>query len=322
MKRKIETILLVLVIAALTAYLILQKTGKSHYRLPELPRIDKGEITRITIEKGGSEFTLERDGDRWRILPGGYGADGGAVHSMLETLAGLRLTAMASTSESYAPYGLQEDERVEVRAFKGDDLLLSMDIGKAAPSHRHTFVKLAGDGRIYHAEKYFRSFFDEDPSALREKQVLKIDEEVSEIILTAVGKKSLHLFRTTAAAGGNPDQAQAASGGGEGAQEGLRWESSDGKPVKEKEIDGLVKTLSNLKCDGYAEGKKEDLRDPTFSVSMKGTRNYELSLYGERDGKVVATSSESEDPFLLSDWKAKRIRKGPGELIEKKDGDG
>ncbi len=319
MKRKIETILLILVIAALTAYLVLQKTGKTHYRLPELPRIDKGEVTRIAIRKAGSELTLERDGDRWRILPEGYAADGAAVDGMLETLAGLRLTALASASGSYAPYGLQEGERVQVEAFKGDDLLLNLEIGKAAPSHRHTFVELADDGRVYHAEKNFRSTFDKSVSALREKQVLKIDEEVSEIILTASGGKSLHLLRTTVPAEQMPDQGQGTGREGEGTEPSLRWQTSDGKPVKEKEIDSLVKTLSNLKCEGYAKEKKEDLGAPTFSVSLKGAGNYELSLYDEREGKVVATSSENEDPFLLSDWKVKKIRRDPADLVEQKD---
>jgi hypothetical protein len=86
--------------------------------------------------------------------------------------------------------------------------------------------------------------------------------------------------------------------------------------VQEKEIDGLVKTLSNLKCDGYLEEKKSDLGDPTFSVSLKGDKNYEFSLYGERDGKSVATSSENDDPFLIADWNAKKIRKELDTLVE------
>ena len=48
---------------------------------------------------------------------------------------------------------------------------------------------------------------------------------------------------------------------------------------------------------------------------MKGTRNYELSLYGERDGKTVATSSENEYPFLLAEWNVKRIRKDLDQLL-------
>ena len=318
MKRKAETIVLVLIIAALTAYLVLKKTEKTHYSLPELPRIEKEDITRITIRKGGSELTLKRDGDRWRILPEDYPVDGAAMDRMLETIGGLRLTAMASASENYAVYGLQEGECVQVTAFKGEDLLLSIGIGKAAPSHRHTFVKLTDDSRVYHAEKNLRNSFDKEASALRDKQVMKIDEEVSEIILTA-GKKNLHILRATARAEVDPDQAQAEvkeENAGEGT---LHWETLEGKPVQEKEIDSLVKTLSNLKCDGYLEDKKDDLGDPTFSVSLKGNKNYEFSLYGERDGKTLATSSENDDPFLIADWNAKRIRKELDALVEIKD---
>ena len=159
MKRKAETIVLVLVIAALTAYLVLKKTERTHYRLPELPGIEKEDITRVTIRKGDSEFTLKRDGDRWRILPEGYPVDGAVMDRMLDSIGGLRLTAMASASENYAVYGLQEGECVQVTAFKGEDLLLSIGIGKAAPSYRHTFVKLTDDNRVYHAEKNLRSFF-------------------------------------------------------------------------------------------------------------------------------------------------------------------
>ena len=58
---------------------------------------------------------------------------------------------------------------------------------------------------------------------------------------------------------------------------------------------------------------------PPSLVSLKGTKNYELSLYGERDGKTVATSSENEDPFLIADWNAKRIRKDLDELVATED---
>jgi hypothetical protein len=314
MKRKAETIVLVLIIAALTAYLVLRKKEKTHYLLPELPRIDREEITRITIRKSGSELTLKRDGDRWRILPEGYPVDGAAMDRMLKTIGDFRLTAMASASENYAVYDLQEGERLQVTAFKGEDHLLSIGIGKAAPSHRHTFVKLADDSRVYHAEKNLRITFDKEAPALRDKQVMKIDEEVSEIILTA-GKKSLHILRVTdgVVEGSEQEQAEVTEEkAGEGAP---RWETREGKPVQEKEIDSLVNTLSNLKCDGYLEDKKSDLGDPTFSVSLKGNKNYEFSLYGERDGKTVATSSENEDPFLIADWNAKRIKKELDQLV-------
>lgn len=318
MKRKTETIVLVLLIAALTAYLVLKKKEKTHYRLPELPKIAEEDITRITIRKGGSDLSLKRDGDRWRILPEGYPVDGVAMDRMLEAIGGLRLTALASASKNYAVYDLQESECVQVNAFKGDDLLMSIGIGKTAPSHRHTFVKLTDDSRVYHAEKNLRNSFDKEASALRDKQVMKIDEEVSEIVLTA-GKKSLHILRATEEAGEDPDKVQAEVMEQNAGEATLHWETPDGKPVQENEVDDLVKTLSNLKCEGYLKDKKTDLGDPTFSVTLKGAKNYEFFLYGEREGKTVAASSENEGPFLITDWNAKRIRIDLDALVEIKD---
>jgi hypothetical protein len=317
MKRRIEAIVLVLVIAALTAYLILQRKDGTHYSLPELPRIDKGEISRITIQKGGSGLELKRDAENWRILPEGYPADGKAVDRMLETLGGLRLTAMASTSENDSLFDLDEASCVLVAAYRGEDLLVEIGIGKAAPTYRHTFVKLRGDGRVYHAEKNFRGEFDKDISSLRDKQVLKIDEGVSEIILTAAGGESLHILRTTVPADVDPTAANQEAEAGGPAQGAARWETLEGIPLEEKEIDTLVKTLSNLQCDGYIEERKPDLGPPTFSASLKGSRTYELSLYGEKDGRTIATSSECEVPFLLADWKATRIKKNPEDLLKK-----
>lgn len=318
MERKTETVVLILIIAALTAYLVLKKKEKTHYRLPELPGFAKEDVTRLTIRKGGLEIVLKRDGDRWRILPEGYPVDETAMDRMLDTIVNLRLTAVASSSENYAVYDLQEGERLDVSAFKGKDLLLSISIGKTAPSHRHTFVKLAQDSRVYHAEKNFRSYFDKEAGVLRDKQVLKIDEEISEVILTADGK-DLHIVKTAAreAGDGNPEKGDA--GEEQAGEDTLKWGTPDGKRVQEKEIDGLVKTVSNLKCESFLKEKKSDLGDPSFEVSLKGTGNYELALYGEREGKTVAASSQNDDPFLIPDWKAKRIRKDLDELVEKSD---
>jgi Domain of unknown function (DUF4340) len=318
MKGKREYVLLVLVIAALSAYLVLHKTDETHYRLPAFPKIERGDLTRITIRKGDSECTLQRDDDHWVILPGGYPAERSAVDSMLEVLEGFRLTALASSSGNDAVYDLDETGRILVTAFRGDDALVSVAVGKTAPSHRHTFVKLEGDSRIYHAEKNFRATFDKDVSALRDKQVLKIDEEISEVILAA-GPESVHIVRATAPVAAEPGQEQAERGEEAGSQGTSRWETLEGKPVKGNEIDGLVKTLSNIKCDDYLERKKEDLKDASFRVSLKGLKNYEFTLYDEQGGRTVATSSESEYPFLIAESKAKRIRKNLKDLVESKE---
>lgn len=313
MKGRTETILLVLMIVALSAYLIFQKTERTHYRLPALPEVDKEAVTRIEVNRGDSQITLQREEDRWVILPQGYPADPSAVDGMLEVIGGLRLTALASAAGNESVYDLDESGRIEVTALKGEGPVMRFRVGKPAPSHRHTFVQVEDDSRIYHAEKNFRSRFEKDLSVLRDKQVLKIEEEISEIILTT-GKESMHILRTTAPVGRAQDQAEGEAPIPE--QGAYRWETLDGKPVKENEMDTLVRTLSNLKCDDYLEGAKGDWKEPSCRVSLKGDRNYEISLYEDRENKVVATSSESEYPFLITEWKAKRIRKDLKDLVQ------
>ena len=68
---------------------------------------------------------------------------------------------------------------------------------------------------------------------------MKIDEEVSEIILTA-GKKNLHVLRVMAHAEEDPDQAQAEEAGRP------HWETLEGKPVQEKEVDSLGQNAVEL----------------------------------------------------------------------------
>ncbi len=313
MKGKTETILLVLIIVALSAYLVFRKTERTQYRLPALPEVPKEDVTRIEVKRGDSEILLQQEGDRWVILPEGYPADPSAVDSMLEVIGNLQLTALVSASENDSVYDLDESKGIQVTAFEGQEPVMRLRVGKPAPSHRHTFVKLEGDSRIYHVEGNFRSRFEKDVPSLRDKQVLKIDEEISEIILSA-GKESLHVLRKTASVEPEEEQPEGERSGPR--QGGSRWETLEGKPVKPEEIDTLVRTLSNLKCDGYLESTKADWKEPSFNVSLKGNKNYEISLYGDQENKVVATSSENEYPFLISDWKAKRIRKDLKDLVE------
>jgi hypothetical protein len=313
MKVKKEYVFLVLIILGLSLYLAFQRAGKTHYSLPEVPKIEKGDITRLNVHREDGGLELQREEDRWLILPQKYPADGTTVDGMLTILEGLTLTAMASESKNYSLYDLTEAKRIQVEAFQDEDLLLSLAIGKAAPSHRHTFVKLPGDERIYHAAESFRSRFEKDAQGLRDKQVMKFDDEISEMILTS-GDQSMHIVR---AAGEASEEAEEGAGAETPPLQEPVWQTDEGKPVKKKEIDGLVKTLSNLKCDSYIEDKtKEDYGDPSYSVSLKGLQDYELSIYEKQDKKFVATSSQSDYPFLIPEWRVKRIQKDPKELLE------
>ncbi|NOZ69878.1 MAG: DUF4340 domain-containing protein, partial [Deferribacteres bacterium] len=148
MKSKKEIAILFFIIAVLVFYITSQKEEKTHYKLPEAPEIATDDITRITIKKKGSETVLVKEGDRWLVGEKRYPADEKKVKDMLKGISGLTLTALASESKNYAVYELDDKNRIEVSAYKGDRLLRRLNIGKPASSYRFTFVMLDDDPRV------------------------------------------------------------------------------------------------------------------------------------------------------------------------------
>jgi len=196
MKLKKEYIILAALIVGLSLYLILHDRDRTRYDLPVLQEVPASEITKIEISRpGGSALTLERREDRWVILPEAYAAETGKVSAMLESLGKITLTDLVSETRSYERYGLGKDERIGVKAWSGEKLKREFDVGKAASSFQHTFVRVAGDDRVFHARENLKSRFDQTTDALRDKTVLKFDPSEVESIELSDGKKTLSLVR-------------------------------------------------------------------------------------------------------------------------------
>ncbi len=151
MKIKKEMIVLALVIIALSAYLALRRTDRTHYALPEISPVDKKQISRLEISKAGYSAVLVREQDRWYLEDGHYPVEPAKADRMLDEVSDLTLTALVSESKSYERYGLDPAEALEISAWAGKTRVRSFAVGRTASTYRHTFVRLADDPRVYHA---------------------------------------------------------------------------------------------------------------------------------------------------------------------------
>lgn len=306
MKLKKEYGILILIIALLSLYLVFQKKGKLQYELPKIEPIEKSAISQIRIRKKDSEIRVVKEGDSWLITPQNFPADGGMIETMLDDLVHLKLTALASESKSYSLYELHDEHRIEVIIFAGETSLRKLSIGKPAPSHRHTFVRLGDDHRVFHATDNLRNRFDKTVSDLRDKVVMKIDEEIAKVTLTK-GKKSMTLVMATFPVSVDVTDEQK---GQEIKEPESTWQTTQGKPVNEQVVNDLINTLRNLTCDDFIEGgNKEDYTSPIYIVSMEGAKSYTISLFEKKDSQYPAISSESDYPFQIAEWKAKKLMK-------------
>jgi len=202
-------------------------------------------------------------------------------------------------------YELDKDNRIEVEFYAGDKILRKIFIGKPASSYRHTFVMLGNDHRVYHAEGNIKNEFNKTVSDLRDKLVMKFSDEIAEVIMK---KRDSELTVSRISPPASVDVTD--KGSKAGGEDAARWIAADGSPVTAEEIDEVIDALSNFQCDKFIEDReKDDFKSPLFTLTLKGINTYTISLFEKEDDQYPGITSESEYPFFISEWKAKRIMK-------------
>jgi hypothetical protein len=315
MKLKKEYLILAGIIVALLLYLVLHRSNRTHYKLPDIQGISEKQISKLEIEKAGNALVLNKKDNTWHIDPEGYPADSSKVKKMLDVIAGLKLTALVSESKNYERYDLTQDKKIAVKAWQGKTLSREFDIGKAATTYQHTFVRWAADPNVYHAIGNFRRDFDQTVDELRDKTVLSFTEkDIREITLTK-DKTTMILSQKQV-----PEQEGKTS---KEPETQMVWQNADGKKVDKQRVKTLLSFFNGLECETYINDvKKDDLKNPTCAIVMKGDKNYSLSVFAkkEKDAKTYpAISSENEYPFFLSDSQVDKIKSKIDELLEPKE---
>ncbi len=320
MKIKKEYLVLIILIIALSLYLVLRKPDRRHYRLPNISQVSASDMTRVEISKPDGTILLEKKEGIWSVSPEGYPADAFKIKGILDTIGTLTLTTLVSESKSYERYDLHKEKRIGVKAWTGDQLRREFDVGKVAPSFNHTFVKIAGDERVYHAQENFRGKFDQTVENLRDKAVLRFEQkEIQKLDITR-GKVSITLMRKL------PPVEVGTSQEGEAQEKNppqveFMWQTLEGNEVDESKLESLLTTLSRLNCSAYIEGRKKgDFTDPVYTIQLQGAKSYTLSIFEktkEEDKTRPAVSSDNAFPFLLPDFQTNRIMISPEELVRK-----
>jgi hypothetical protein len=117
MKIKKETLILLVLIAALSVYLVFRTQDRTHYSLPTLPGVPKGSISKIEISRGDASILLTKEGTLWKIGSQGNAADLGKVNGLLEILETLTLSTLVSETKDFNRYDLGDDHKIRVRAW-------------------------------------------------------------------------------------------------------------------------------------------------------------------------------------------------------------
>ncbi len=327
MKLKKEYIILPIIIVALILYLVLHKSNRTNYTLPQLDKVTVKQINKVEINKGENTIVLNKKDDAWFIGTQAFPADSSKIDKMLDVIADLTISTLVSESKNYARYELDNPQKVIVKAWEGNTLHREFDVGKGAATFQHTFVKLAENPNVYHARGNFRSNYDLTASDLRDKIVMSFkQDEITEINITqdkaTILLKQKEIDDSPAPSDTDKDAKPAKDEKAEQSTPKKKiWESADGQKVNENEIKSLLTMLSDYKCDSYVDGQtKDDLANPLTVVTFKDSKEHTLSLFTktDKDAKnTPAVSSANAYPFFLSDTQVENLNKKIDELIKK-----
>jgi len=304
MKLKKEYAILSVVIVALGLYLFFRTSDRTTYTLPDLPAVKAQALTKIEIGKGDRSVVLTRSGDGWQVSPGDYPVDSGRVSPMLDALAGLTVTTLVSETRNYARYELDEDQQIRVVAYQDDRAVRTFRIGKAAETWRHTHVVLSDDPNVYHARGNFRQDFDQSVDDLRDKTVLKFDQDKVTTLMVEAEDRRVELQKRTA----TPPQEETGAPSGDNAEDdpAMVWVTTDGKTVAGDTVDKLLTALTALRCRTYLnDQEKDNLTGPAYRVRIGGEETALLEIFKPEDDtatEMTARSSLRQDPFTLSDF--------------------
>ena len=291
---KKEYIFLSAIIVALCAYLFLHKSGERHYTMPEIETVKASDIKRFEIDKKESTITIVKKDGEWMVSDKNYPADGEKVKKMAEAVEGLQLTALVSERENFKRYGLDKQNRIRVLAAAESEKSTLVMVGKVAPTRNHTFVKLEGDDRIYHAAGNLERLFDRSVSEIRDKQVMKLDKSVISGLKIRSRGNTIDLKRSET------------ENGAAGA-----WKSSETADVDEKAVNSLLSRLSDLSCSSFPERKKgsDYTKDPALvTIELDGAQSGRIELFEKTgQGFYPGKSSQNQYPFLLKDFTAENI---------------
>ena len=318
MKLKKEYFILTGILVALILYLSLHRSNRTNYQLPELNAVPEKKISKLEITTAGKSVVLNKKDDAWFIEPKNYPADLAEVNGMLSVVGNLKLTALVSESKNYDRYDLSNDKKIHVQAWNGKTLVRDFYVGKAAPTYQHTFVELAKDPNVYHAREDFRRKFDRSVNDLRDKTVLSFAQNTIGEVTLVHDKKTVSLSRKEIPETSSGTKETAAKTSKEQKSKTV-WQDINGRNADPSKVSHLLSFLNRLECEAYIpDSKKEDFKNPDYTVTLKGEKEYTLSIFAKdnKNKNYSAVSSENDYPFSLSASQADGIKSKVDDLMK------
>ncbi len=293
------------VVLGLLSALVYQQAKKdqelgsgAHADLPEVKGTD--DLDKIEITNGDKPtVTLQKQGEKWMVLPVNAAANQTNVKSMLDNIKELKATEVVATKpddEIKKTYNLDAAHALHFVGYKGADKKVDDLFGKSGG--RGEMMIVGGKPQIVAASGYSSYLYTREASDWRDKEIFKFDDgNAANVTITNKNGK----FSFT---------------------KGDKWAGTlDGHPIPnfdDTKVADAIRTLKALTADGFADTTKSsvetglDSPEGVISVALKdGAGVYTLKVgsvstgtshYAVKDGDAtVVTVNGTASGWALAD---------------------
>ena len=259
------------------------------------------EPDKIRIENAGDVIELVKSDDGWTVGERRYKADTAAVDALVNALKNIRVldtVAQAGNDAVDERYEIDKDHAIFVNAYKGDEIVRTLTIGKTSSTGSQSYVTIDGKKDIRLVAGTLRDTFKKDAAALRSKSVYAVDSGELTSVSESMGSTVLSIVKS-----GDP----------------AVWKASEGTAsVDAEKASNWAASLARLNADSWLD---DDFVLPSASESVTvitaGGKAITVSVYKEGDGeeaKYYGTCSETPYKFALNRYSAGKYLKTAADI--------
>jgi len=270
---------------------------------------------------------IYRHDSEWVINEEKYPADAGQVSTLEKKLKELEVTDLISRKKHYQRYELEADAALRVTARKDGNTVRDFYIGKKSPTYQQTYIRFPGKEGIYLASGTLDTDFDKKIDDLRNKEVLKIGKNAIESIkLTHNGRTmSFKMVKVEK----QMDEAEEEDGtitekdgnkkkGAEKTVSQDKWICAEYPAVEldQNKITQLITAFDPLRAKSFPDMKKQEAKGMMSRAQIKAYgKTITVTVHRKYDDTTyLATSSELDYPFVIDEFRAKKLFKTIGDL--------
>lgn len=308
-----KIILLSLIALLLIVYICqLAVTGKNNIRTISF---QESPDSLLMVKGSGSanasnSWRLSYENSSWVAGEKKYPADVSSASKMAETLKNIKLLGVIANTPgtSAENYGLSENEKITVTAFKDGKVLRSVVIGKDTVSGGQCYVQVDGKDTVYLAEGGLHSIYSVTLDAVRSKDVYSSAEIISASVTLPEGS---YVIRKNLSSGNLSSSETVAAENWILAENNTSVEPA---VLDEEKVENWISSLKSLKASEWAS-ENEKVQNENLAASVKlGSASKEIlirfyRLEDAEDSRFLCSSSTSPYLFYVTGYTGEKFCK-------------